>query len=285
MLHARAAHAVVSSTDAIYALAGTDESGQPVQAVERFDGGAWTLETSLPGGPLNAPAAVWLDGRLYLIGGFEGGSNLPTAEVYAYDPASKMWMALASLPAPRGGHAAVVIKGRIHVVGGGNNYTTLADHSVYDPSSNTWADLAPLPRSQGSPAAVDMDGTLVVIGGRSGSSDFGDVYFYDTASDSWSNGPSIVPRGGAGAVYVCGRIYLLGGESQAERRTLDEALRFDPVTLLWESIEPMPGARTNGRAVIFNGDVYVVGGATHPVRSHAPEGITTVERLEINCGP
>ncbi|HSJ14569.1 MAG TPA: hypothetical protein VK939_09140 [Longimicrobiales bacterium] len=57
------------------------------------------------------------------------------------------------------------------------------------------------------------------IGGRSGPSDFGDVYRYDAARDAWIPGPSIEPRGTAGAVLYDGAIHVFGGESQARRAT------------------------------------------------------------------
>ena len=81
--------------------------------------------------------------------------------------------------------------------------------------------------SEGSPAAVVVDGKIYVIGGRSGYSDFGDVYIYDPLTNSWSTGPSIEPRGTAGAVFYCGGIYLFGGESQLQRKNLDSVLRLD----------------------------------------------------------
>ena len=106
-----------------------------------------------------------------------------------YDPSSEAWSAAAPLPAPRGGHAAVVLDGKIHVLGGGNSMSTIADHSVYDPATDSWTEAAPLPRAEGSPAAVVFGGRLYAIGGRSGFSDFGDVYVYDAADDAWTTRP------------------------------------------------------------------------------------------------
>src|SRR3954454_9148966 len=150
LVHARAAHAVVASHDALWALGGS--SGET--AVERFDGKRWTKATTLPHGGLNAPAAVVLDGRIYVIGGFEQQTNLPTARVETYDPRAKHWRDAPPLPAPRRRLAAVVLDGKIHVLGGGNDRSTLADHSVYDPHTKRWTVAAPLPRSEGSVAAV-----------------------------------------------------------------------------------------------------------------------------------
>src|SRR4051812_23851243 len=79
--HARAAHAVAATADAIYALAGTGgEQGGPVLEVERFDGAAWTDETKLPGEGLNAPAAAVIGDTIYIIGGFGTVTNVPTSE-------------------------------------------------------------------------------------------------------------------------------------------------------------------------------------------------------------
>jgi hypothetical protein len=53
MLYARSAHSVVTLGGNIYALAGSGTNG-PVLQVERFDDKSWTVETTLPGGGLNA---------------------------------------------------------------------------------------------------------------------------------------------------------------------------------------------------------------------------------------
>lgn len=232
MRESRAAHAVVSTPNAIYALAGTGPNG-PVLDVERFDGHHWTGETRLPGDGLNAPAAVALENRIYLIGGFSTTTNVPASDVLVYDIKRKSWSSAAALPAPRGGHAAAVLRGRIHVAGGGNSRSTIADHSEYDPATNRWRDLAPLPRSEGSPALVAYHDRLYAIGGRSGQSDFGDVYVYDPERDQWSPGPSIEPRGTAGAVVYCSAIHLFGGESQAANSSLDDVFRLDPARDVW----------------------------------------------------
>jgi N-acetylneuraminic acid mutarotase len=284
MRYARAAHAVVATPDVIYALAGTGAGGAPVLPVERFDGGTtWTVETSLPGAGLNAPAAAVLGGRIYLIGGFNTVTNVPSARVLVYDPSTRAWSEAEPLPAPRGGHAAVVLDGRIHVIGGGNSRSTIADHDEYDPATDTWTARAPLPRAEGSPAAVVAGGRLWSIGGRSGPSDFGFVYVYYPATDRWSAGPAIDPRGTAGAFVRCGAIHVVGGESQARAESLADMLRLDAGASAWTPAPPMPTARNFARAVSFRDRVYVVGGSPTPGRSHASEGSTVVESFAADC--
>lgn len=276
MLSPRSAHAVVSSDSFIYALAGTNDKGKPVLDVEAFDGEQWKVETTIPGQGLNATAAVILGDKLYVLGGFKVVSNQPTDEVQIYDLQTHEWSTASPMPNPRGGHAAIVLDDKIHLIGGGNSVSTIADHSQYDPATDSWRDLAPLPRSEGSPAAVVVDGQIYAIGGRSGFSDFGDVYIYDPMSDAWSTGPSIEPRGTAGAVVYCSGIYVFGGESQSQRKNLDSALRLDLERNVWETVTSMPDARNFARAVLFMDAVYIVGGSTVPANSHASIGTASV---------
>jgi N-acetylneuraminic acid mutarotase len=278
MLYARSAHSVVALGGRIYALAGSGTAG-PVLEVERFDGKSWTVETALPGGGLNAPAAVSLGGLIYVIGGFEGLTNVPSAEVQVYDPATGVWRKAAALPSPRGGHAAVVLDGKIHVFGGGNSSSTIADHSVYDPATDRWTDAAPLPRAEGSPAGVAFHGRIYSIGGRSGSSDFGAVDVYESASDRWSKGPRIGPRGTAGAVVYRGTVFVFGGESQARSKVLNDVLRLDLKTSSWRRVNRMPTARNYARTVLFNDAVYVIGGSRVAGASHSSAGSKVAERF------
>ena len=123
-----------------------------------------------------------------------------------------------------------------------------------------------------------------MIGRRSGFSDFGDVYIYDPVTDSWSMGPSIEPRGTAGAVVYCGGIYLFGGESQSQDKNLDDVLRLDLERNVWESVTAMPTARKFARAVVFMNSVYIVGGSTVLASSHSPIGTASVERfIQSGC--
>ena len=280
LLAARSAHAVVAVGDSVYALGGSGAGGTPLE-VERFDGKRWRVAGMLPGDGLNAPAAVALGGRIYLIGGFAGTTNLPVDSVQVFEPASATWSPAAPLPAPRGGHAAVVLDGKIHVLGGGNSVSTIADHSVYDPATGSWSEAAPLPRAEGSPAAVVFGGKLYAIGGRSGSSDYGDVYVYNAARDAWTRGPSIPPRGTVGAVVYRGAIYVVGGESQASGKTLGDVLRLTRGAKSWRRVSALPTARSYARAVVFHDAVLVVGGSRSYGSSHSAAGSRIVERYFV----
>ena len=249
-------------------------------AVDRFDGRRWATIGRLPGGrAVNAPAAVELGGKIYVTGGFLGSSNVPSAVVRTFDPATRKWGRAPSLPAARGGHAAVVLAGKIHVLGGGNSVSTIADHSVFDPATGTWSVAAPLPRAEGSPAAVAFAGRIWAIGGRSGFSDYGDVYVYDPATDAWTAGPAIPPRGTAGAAVLGDAIYVFGGESQPASRVLGDVFRLRAGETRWTRAGRLPVARSYARAVVFRAAIYVVGGSTSFGNGHGAYGSTVVSRF------
>jgi N-acetylneuraminic acid mutarotase len=274
MPHPRSAHAVVVARGSIYALGGPGTA-----VVDRFDGRRWRRETTLPGGVVNAPAAVALGASVYVLGGFAGATNEPSAALRIYDTRSRTWHSAAPLPGARGGHAAAVLGGKIHVVGGGNAVSTIADHSVDDPATNTWSAAAPLPRAEGSPAAVAFGGKLYAIGGRSGAADFGDVYVYDPARDAWSRGPSIPKRGTVGSAVYRGAIWVFGGESQARFRVLGDVFRLPAGASRWTRVSTLPTPRSYARAVVFRNAVYVVGGSTVAGDSHGARGSRLVDRF------
>jgi N-acetylneuraminic acid mutarotase len=276
MPHRRSAHAVVVGRGSIYVLGGPSSA-----VVDRFDGRRWHRETRLPGGIVNAPAAAVVGDTLVVTGGFLASTNEPTAAVRLYDLRLRKWRSGAPLPAPRGGHAAVVLGGRVHVIGGGNSSSTIADHSVYDVATNTWSSAAPLPRAEGSPAAVVFGGKLYAIGGRSGMHDYGAVYVYDAQRDMWALGPPIPPRGTAGAAVYRGSIYVFGGESQSRFRTLADVYRLAPGARRWKRVARMPAARNYARAVHFRNAVYVVGGSRTAGDSHGNPGTALVDRFFI----
>jgi N-acetylneuraminic acid mutarotase len=227
------------------------------------------------------PASAVLNGRIYVTGGFEGLGNRPTDKVLVYDLATRAWSEGPPLPAPRGGHAAVVLDGKIHVLGGGNSESTIADHSVFDPATNRWTDLAPLRRAKGSVAAVVFGGRIFAIGGRSGSFDFGDVDIYNAATNKWIKGPRIGPRGTAGAAVYRGAIYVFGGESQAQAKTLNGVMRLTSAKGVWRRVAKLPTARNYARAVVLNDAVYVAGGNRLAGDSHAGSGSAIVERYFV----
>ena len=90
-------------------------------------------------------------GKIWVVGGRFGGSFISkqTGALEAYDPKSRTWTKMKSMPKPRGGINAVVAKGCIHVFGGEGNADAASgvwpDHDVYNPKTDRWTSLDHMP--------------------------------------------------------------------------------------------------------------------------------------------
>ena len=275
---ARASLAAVSNASAIYVIGGSSTSG--TRDIDRFDGTSWTRETTVDA-VLNAPAAALVNDEIIVIGGFTGTGNVPTGRVRGYNLTTKTWRDLAVLPTPRGGMQAAVLNGKVHVIGGGNDQTTLSAHEVYDPAQDRWSSLSSLPTSRGNPALAVFDGKIYAIGGGAGGGVFTNVDVYDPATDRWTAGPAISPgRVAARAVAYRNSLYVFGGEPTTGNALVDVS-RLNSARTSWETLTAMVTGRSYAASAVFGDAVYIIGGSTRAPTLHTTPGAATVERFFI----
>lgn len=103
--------------------------------------------------PRNHFTLTEVGGKLYAIGGrighaFVSGWSVPATANEEYDPATDSWRPRAPMPTARSAHGAVVVGGKIHVLGG-EEWQRFASvvhrtHEVYDPQTNRWTDGPPM---------------------------------------------------------------------------------------------------------------------------------------------
>ncbi len=131
-------------------------------------------------------------GRAYALGGigvYGDGQVWSTAE--RYDPATRTWSSIASLPVPLHGATAIGDgNGHLFVFGGS---TTLDDTGIqaatyrYDVATDTWKEMAPLPTAtRDSAAAIDATGAIYVTGGMTTSGATAAVQKYDPSTNAWT---------------------------------------------------------------------------------------------------
>ena len=91
--------------------------------------------------------------------------TLNTVEIY--DPSTRSWSEVASMRHTRADHeAALLTDGRVLVVGGVDDHSTLPYAEVYDPATNAWTQLPPLATNRVEHRLVVLrDGRVLVIGG------------------------------------------------------------------------------------------------------------------------
>jgi len=220
-------------------------------------------------------SAEVVGGKLYLIGGLDGGSD---GKVQIYDPALDSWSSGADMPWAAGSVNTCVIDGEIYAAGGIVGSFTVNNCAVYDPVLDTWTPLTAMPDGRNH-AAASTDGTRFwIFGGRKGGNFVGNgfeqVFVYDPSLDSWESsddlGTSLVPlpqaRGGMGkAVWYQNEFYVIGGETLSGpgatvNNVYDRVDVYDPATNTWRLDEPMATPRHGICPVLFESRIFLPGG-------------------------
>jgi N-acetylneuraminic acid mutarotase len=280
----------IASGGRLYVFGGLAPGWKPRALVYEYDPGrdTWTRKKSMPL-PSHHVALAEIGGKIYVIGGFRLPDSGPAAwqpidNVWEYDPAADSWKALAPLPTPRGSANAVVVNGKIYVIGGaglhpGSKETAvhptrphraLGTNEVYDPATNRWESRSAMPTARNHAAAGVVGSRIYVIGGRVGSafisraSNTDVVEMYDPATDQW--GPLLAAMPTARSAGSWGvfkdRIYVAGGEQRTPefQKTFRAVEAYDPAANRWTILPPMDIPRHGMAGDIINGKLHLVSG-------------------------
>lgn len=239
----------------------------------------WEAIGEIPHGVHHA-AFAYLDGRLYILGGFLETSFDPVSHVHIYDIASGAWSQGAPMPTPRGAAGFTVLDGRVHVIGGNvadddhaHDHEDMTEdrsvntHEAYDPATDTWTRLAPMPTPRNHLGAAAVDGRIhAVLGRADGNSEMTTHEVYDAASDAWTAAaPVPTGRSGVAVLALDGYVYAIGGETfNQPQRTFRDAERFDTRTERWEQLYPMPSSRHGLGGAVFGDYIYIISGGPGP---------------------
>ncbi|XP_033746483.1 kelch-like protein 17 [Pecten maximus] len=211
-----------------------------------------------------------LEGILYAIGGNDSyGRSLNSVEYY--DPDLDQWGFIAPMASPKIGVAAAGYRGKLYVVGGFQEITgqraVLNNVECYDPRTNSWTAKNSLPVPCCHANLVEARGSLYLLGGSTipvGSSSIcslSSVYRYCDDEDVWELVSNMrIPRHDAGAAVIESRIYVIGGVSSDEGRSLmdTECLDVDRDLMTWvDDLQPLGHSVLGIACCALAGDVSV----------------------------
>lgn len=158
------------------------------------------------------------------------------------------------------------------------NYATLVfDAADSAPASVTATRFATLPEATASFGAVASNGWLYVYGGHIAS-----THSYSTAAvsgrfsrlnlahpEGWEDLPPGPAMQGMNLAAYNGAIYRIGGmeprnkpDEKSATFSVVDCARFDPKTLKWEPLPPLPEPRSSHDVVVIGAKLIVVGGWT-----------------------
>jgi hypothetical protein len=207
--------------------------------------------TRVPPGPLAGRHAMgaWTGREMIIAGGAgyagfrPGGEPISThfADAAAYDPTTRTWRKLPSMPIGRGGGYysstyAVVWDGTELLVVGGTNGTSdqpLARGVAYDPTANSWRWMASMAFPRGGFVTGWTGSRLVVWGGVGANGAIpphGESY--DPTTDSWSGLPRapLTARTEAVAVWTGTELIVWGGQNARTGDVLFDGAALTPAS-------------------------------------------------------
>jgi hypothetical protein len=210
----RAGHALAVVDNIIYVIGGRDGgaplSGSVTNVVEAYDPATDSWFTGLA--PMPTPrsdmTAAVVNGKIYVIGGWDGTNILDIVEIY--DPLTDTWFFGSPMPTPRADLGAVERLGYIHAIGGVNaTGAQISTHEVYDPSNDTWSIAEPMPTPRAELVVVNLDEVIYAIGGGflGESADVNEAYYgpaeiHDVAVVNVTSSKTVVGKGYSTSVNV-----------------------------------------------------------------------------------
>ena len=236
------------------------------------DKGTWRTAAPMPTKRTEVAAAA-LDGKIYVVGGFEKPSlsNVMsfaiTPSVEVYDPVTDQWSSKAPLPVGLHHIGIGVSGGRLYVIGGYAQsalsvWNPVATVYAYDPASDSWTERASMPTARGALSVTEHDGKLYAVGGFDRKANNAQVEVYDPARNEWTTAaPLPTPRDHLATATVAGKIYAIGGRTNGDySRNLAITESYDPTIDRWKRVSDLPTARSGITAAAVGGKIYVFGG-------------------------
>ena len=236
---------------------------EPIIESPAYEEARWS-DLSPLSSPLQDPAVVVVDNRVYIIAGLTADG--PSSTVTSYDPEADAFEIHRDKPTAVSAAQATVLGGRIYVPGGfDKSGMPTAQLDIYDTLLDEWHSGAELPVRLAAYAMVAFEGKLYVFGGRNEIGFSNQVYSYLPADDSWAE-QSPIPGAGrafAGAAVSGSSIFLIGGYDGDH--SLVENWAYDPnkdraEQSAWEAATALPEGRHAMGTASVAGVIHIIGG-------------------------
>jgi hypothetical protein len=223
------------------------------------------IPVAVIGDPFFGTSAVWTGEEMIVWGKTDVGNQAAGA---AYNPESRTWRPLSSLPAPRHAAGTTVWTNEEMLVWGGDLHFDADDGWAYDPGGDSWR---PLPESPLGPrhrhSAVWTGEEMIIWGG-------GDIHriaypigaAYNPDNNSWRS-ISEAPIGleHHSAVWTGEEMIVWGGDYGPQVGGFGAA--YDPDTDTWRTLPDPPIPGRSRHTATWTGVEMLVWGGYDPYRS------------------
>src|SRR5258708_35111456 len=137
------------------------------------------------------------------------------------------WTQKAPMITARSEVSLAEVGGKIYVLGGGINGTSVPPNEEYDIATDKWRVRYPMPRGLDHMGVAVVNGKIITVGGFVGAGVHRDgqpmVFEYDPTADAWrALAPLKAGLGSVGVAVLNRKVYAIGGGHPAARRHRDQ---------------------------------------------------------------
>lgn len=233
----------------------------------------------IPAGRLLSPrigfkAAALPDGRVLVVGGWNGGKASADAEIF--DPATGSSQSAGALTQTRGDISLVALAdGRILIAGGFDGRRRLTGAEIFNPVAGTFTPVGPLNEPRSAAESVLLaDGRVLIVGGAGGRSGeiepLASAEIFDPATSSFTpTGSMAEARYKHAALRLPdGRVLVIAGSDARDREGKKQTVEiYDPAQGRFVPGGTLLDARyklADAVVLLPDGRVLIAGGARHP---------------------
>jgi N-acetylneuraminic acid mutarotase len=125
-----------------------------------------------------------------------------------------------------------------------------------------WSTRSNLLAANSEMSVAELDGKIYVMGGYPASrGTVRTVQVYDSAQNRWSlTTPLPIPLNHSMAAAANGRVYIIGGQTDANVAYTNTVFEYNPATSNWTARARMPTSRSAGAPAVIGNLIYVAGG-------------------------
>ncbi|MPZ51236.1 MAG: S8 family serine peptidase, partial [Acidimicrobiia bacterium] len=228
----------------VYVVGGIVTPGSILDTLRIYDPGAdtWSDGSPMEGGR-QKPAVAFVDGLLYVFGGWTLGGTNHRPDIY--DPFTDTWSSGSEMPVAYAASGVAVVDDTIYLVGGCQVSCGATDVLSYDTATDTWTEETPYPQAVSWTHCGAIDGKVYCAGGTSGNdSATAAGYVYDPVSKVWSPIPDMPETLWAGASIATPDLLMIsGGVADGSATVTNVGYYFDPASGEWDSLPNSNHAR------------------------------------------
>lgn len=228
----------------------------------------WFTKAAHPTTRAHCMVSPVVNGKYYVFGGPTVSGGAYTNVCYEYNTNTDAWTLKTPMPTARGIGRAVLVQGKIYVIGGAVTFGTgLNVVEIYDPVTDAWTTGPSLPvGNHDFGAGVYKDTWVYVCGGGNWSAPpIATVYVLNTVTNTWATATAMPTAMGTPGCGVIGNKIVMAtgyvGSAGSNIVQVGTISPTDPTSITWTTGAAMPGGVIyRGNSGVCNGQLYVCGG-------------------------